>query len=366
MSTSQSSNQPTVNHPGTILANLPAILGFYPRNSVVLACFNDADDSTYTLGPVLRVDVDDAGALSTFNGPDSPLHDADIIFGFVIADVIGDTDKPIVAADIPGLETELQDKLVGIWGCEEISAGQLYRLLFSRLALSPDWEIGEIDTVMTSAAMAPWIASGELPELTRDELMSRFEMANPFISDEDIFELTQQGEDTAFDILADVYDSYGEEALDVVDMFADYLRESEADELTVMNLQADDRFLELAAVICGHVKLRDAAVIDIIKYHEASVRACEAAASSLAGESRAHALSLYALARIAGGLPMLARPALDAAHHSYPEHSLTSLIERLLNVGGAERLIDAVREGSRIAREMISPTADDFDERYCA
>ena len=49
-----------ISNPGTLLANLPGILGFYPHDSVILAGFHNGEvGNIHTLGPVLRLNIDD-------------------------------------------------------------------------------------------------------------------------------------------------------------------------------------------------------------------------------------------------------------------------------------------------------------------
>ena len=53
-----------VQHHGGLLANIPAILGFYPKDSVVLTLAVSDDNDVFTVGPIARLDLDEAVDIS--------------------------------------------------------------------------------------------------------------------------------------------------------------------------------------------------------------------------------------------------------------------------------------------------------------
>lgn len=353
MSISHSSDHPPISDPGTLLANLPAIFGFYPADSVVFVCLMKTAPTRYASGPIVRVDVDDPTALAMLNTVDSPLHDADLILGFIIADQIGDDVSPVVAADIPGLDPDIESKLLGLWGCSAIAAGEPFRVLYGDPAvLHPEWVEGTIGSITGSAAMQPWISAGQLPEITREDLHEHFGSANPYLDPAEAAQLQARGSDTA-STLVDGYLHRGGMTVPAMQVVAEFLMDvgdAGSTGATVRELQTDPDVLGRAAVICGNLTLRDAVVVQVVENPEPAARVLAAAASTFTGTPRAHALALYALARIAGDLPMLAAPALVAALEADPGHTLTRLIQRFLDAGTLDRLVVAVTEGSRKAR----------------
>lgn len=55
---------PAISSPATLLAEIPATLGFYPENSIILLCLGENDGTgRYPLGPDIRADITDAAAL---------------------------------------------------------------------------------------------------------------------------------------------------------------------------------------------------------------------------------------------------------------------------------------------------------------
>lgn len=49
--------------PAHLIAEIPGILGFHPANSVVFMLLKREDSNTFSLGPVLRMDVGDTESL---------------------------------------------------------------------------------------------------------------------------------------------------------------------------------------------------------------------------------------------------------------------------------------------------------------
>lgn len=357
MSVSHSSVHPPISDPGTLLSNLPAIFGFYPADSIVFVCLLKAGPGRFSLGPVVRMDASDPAALDVLDRTDSPLLDADYVLGFLIGHA-ADTDT---VAEIPAFAAELESRLIGVWGCTEISTGASYHLIYGDAArFAAEWVAGAIGTIIESAAMQPWISAGQLPELSRRDLHDQFDRNNPYLDPADAECIQNFGEDTAIGLLDSVAEPEAGAigAQEVIENFTDYLQHIASRNVSVTMLQDNELFLETAAVICGHVRLRDSVVSAIVESPECGARASLAAASTFSETPRAHALALYALARIAAGLPMLATPALEAALSADPGHNLSRLILRFLETGQHGRLLEAVEEGSRQAQAYFFRCAE--------
>ncbi|AWB81764.1 hypothetical protein C3B44_04780 [Corynebacterium yudongzhengii] len=328
----------TTHHdPGYLLANLPGLFGFYPHDSFVIVSFSHLENNHYELGPVLRFDLDEIDDLPDFHGLSSPLADADLLMGFAISE---DNDA-LVGFGPERLDT-IDSRLVGVWGCPEIITGAPFRCLSENGAHS--WHTGTIPSVASSDSMVPWVAAGELPEVDRDSLFERFEQENTLLSDAERSDMMSAAH------VALTQPDGGLAAVDSLLEAIDYAADTEA---PLEALHADHHLLADAAVVLSDITLRDALVAGVVAQPQAAGRVMLAVATSFPGGIRAHALALYALARIGSGLPMLAKPALMAATEEIPGHSLSELIERFTSLGLYERLLQAVTEGSLLARMRL-------------
>lgn len=208
--------------PGEVFAVLPAVLGYFPHDSVLLAGFqrsnvhpansatsapenstapghpetkvlgevglNDSDkgssDDTQTgeyfsLGPVLRLDIKDVRLLSDAAYAIREVG-ADFIFALVVGREQLCQDYGIFEVLLNVASCEEVD-ILGAWHTEEIVSKAKYRLIFAAQSHFPDadgigqeWIEGVIPLIAASPAMKDLIAAGELPEINRTSAIDYF------------------------------------------------------------------------------------------------------------------------------------------------------------------------------------------------
>lgn len=346
----QSPNPQSLTDPGQLIANLPAILGFFPRESIVLATFESVTGSTYSLGPILRLDIGTTeGVRDLFRGGGT-IADCDLVCAFVISEEVlgGPHHSPRLLESLRLIEDAVADStatLAGIWGCEEVLTGSRYvslRPAAGECAI-PGWAGGTVSSVVGSAAMEQWVAAGKLPEVSREDVFSRFTRGNPFLS---ASELARIGE------RAGVGTQRWSGGIGLVEELGAMIADAEGLDEEV--LLADEELLDVCAAVLGETQLRDAAVGDVLGMPGAAGPVMLAAAKSLRGNARANALCLYALAVIAEEFPMAANPALITALAEVPRHSLSRLILHLLHTGDLDSLLESVSRGSEVARRGLA------------
>lgn len=344
----QSPNPQSLTDPGQLIANLPAILGFFPRESIVLATFESVAGSTYSLGPILRLDIGTTDGVRDLFCGGGTIADCDLVCAFVIsAEVLGGSHhSPRLLESLRLIEDAVADSaatLAGIWGCEEVLTGSRYvslRPAVGECAI-PGWAGGTVSSVVGSAAMEQWVAAGKLPEVSREDVFGRFTRGNPFLS---ASELARIGERAGTD-------RWGG-GVGLVEELGAMIADAEG--LDEEALLADEELLDVCAAVLGETQLRDAAVGDVLGMPAAAGPVMLAAAKSLRGNARANALCLHALAVIAEGFPMAANPALITALAEVPRHSLSRLILHLLHTGDLGSLLESVSRGSEVARRGLA------------
>lgn len=71
--------------PAHLIAEIPGILGFHPARSVIFMLLTRENSNTFSLGPVLRTDVDDADSLPDIASCINSFH-PDVVFAVVSAE----------------------------------------------------------------------------------------------------------------------------------------------------------------------------------------------------------------------------------------------------------------------------------------
>ncbi|ANE04200.1 DUF4192 domain-containing protein [Corynebacterium crudilactis] len=376
MSAKADRNEPTtiLQTPGELLANIPGILGFYPSESIVLACMLFEDDTTtLTLGPVIRLDVDDlrllpdvAQAVESF--------DPSRIFAFVISqklrpEVLDDTIDQLLEAAEQGIIN-----LTGCWFTREIISGEPYMLCFGPEphALEHDdhgiseWEFGRISPIIAAVATQKMLEEGHLPELNRDEAFAMFNRNNSYVPVTKLKKLEKEAQRLAEDIEHKINtDDSGHYFLTVLEVFTHALEKtkklcggvhSSAENIEVL-LKEPDLLQTVATYLSGSF-LRDAILHLCVDFPREAALLLRAAACTFNGEIRSNALSLYALSAISMGLSMKAMPALEASIATTPRHNLSHLLREGLFNGQTTRLIDACLRGNQQLRDYHVPVPE--------
>jgi len=345
MTTATSSTQP-IQTPGQLIANLPALLGFYPEDSLVLIGFTATGprSSRFTLGPVLRIDLDDLGVLPEI-ADHLDRHKLDLVFGFLITGR-DDEDLELIVDELFAVaEVGLID-ISSCWAVRRVLTGEPFALVFGPDIPEPEWSSGVVAPVTQAEAMAPFLVQGELPDLTRDEHLDHVARYNPTFEESEI------------DVLARFAHSYAAElqtspgtVRDVILDFRHILAEIADQETSVEELMADEEVLVATATILAGIELRDAAMGDVLDHAPPAARLMLAVARTFGGTIRCNALCLYALAAIGIEMSVRAMPALMASAAEKEDHSLTHLMIGPCQAGAYSTLLYALHEGSRMARD---------------
>lgn len=358
--------------PGHLLANLPAIFGFYPQESLVLAAFDNVGGSRYRLGPVLRLDLDDEHAFHALHElADGVLSDSctDLVFAFVITRRHQGAELDDAVDRLLELEDYGVMSIDACWTVPEVLRGERYRLLFGPSPLGVDegsvWSAGRVADVTGTQSMQPWIAHGALPELSRSDAAARFAPIRPGDRPDDPVDAAEleQWEAFAYRIAASACEEETpEQARWLAAVATDLhllLEEIDATGADAEELVDDAETLVVAAVAMAHSELRDIVAASVLGTAGAAAELLLAVARRFRGAIRANALSLHALAMIRRGLPMVATPALTAARTEAPGHTLSGLLLEASRHGLADEVLRCVETGSRDTRRHYGLTAHD-------
>ncbi|APT88702.1 hypothetical protein CFRA_04880 [Corynebacterium frankenforstense DSM 45800] len=390
------STEHTLHTPGDLIANLPAVFGFFPEDSLVLAAFLD-DGVRFALGPVLRVDLRpvDAEAVESALGSLGAYRAGDgrVIAAFVITADAAERDRVcelLFAASRAG-----DVDLLGCWSAEGVLAGGSYELEFCPPGAEPldDWYGGRIPEVVAAAAMAPLLRRGELPEPDREAALEFFAplagreiddvapgaaagtravgavagtravgggapVAGPagVLDDVVLAAAAERARGLAAAMRrggAAGRAAYGavvgaaERALDAVSQGRGLVRGSFFEDLVCL------------AGALGETHLRDAVAATVLDHPEAAERVLAVLVRVLSGEARANALCLYSLVAGPAGHGHRVAAALAVARTEFPAHRLTRLLSEAQLRCGPEVVAERVRRGSRQVAERLGVAGAD-------
>ncbi|MGP6173006.1 DUF4192 domain-containing protein [Corynebacterium sp. A21] len=348
--------------PADLFANLPGILGFYPRESLVLATFHRVEHTKrFLLGPVMRLDIGDLAALEEVA---EVLHneEPDLVFGFLIT--TGDESAmEHIALDLyERVNAGLMD-LSACWTAREVVTGEPYQLVFgpgeqqlTRLMNnSTDWQRGKISPVSSAVAMAPLLRNGQLPELERSAVFDYFNRFNPLFDAAETAALesfaARHADELCTLINREAMEGEGTALGAVISDFRLVLAEIEETGTDAGRLMEEEETLVTVAVYLSDSLLRDAVLSTGLKYPRAALALSLAVARTFGETIRANALSLYAVVAVAAQLSMQVAPALLAAQREVPGHTLSSLLLDGAQAGVHEAILEATRRGSELVAD---------------
>ena len=357
--------------PGELLANIPGILGFYPADSLILACMvDDEEDNNLTLGPIIRLDITDlrlmpdvARAIDSFQSPN--------IFAFLVSEKLDTHALDEIVDELLSAAEQNNLNIPGCWFTKEIISGEPYMLCFGPapellrqedLGLS-EWENGRISPITTAAATKKLLSEGHLPEVNRAEAYALFFRSNPFLDAAEVNQLQLEATDIAERIETKIsMDSTGQFFSTTVEVFErslGYVKGqfigTQAGQENYDGLLKEAEVLQAAATYLCHNLLRDSVLHLCVDHPREATLLLRAVACTFDGEIRSNALCLYAVAAVSMGLGMKAIPALDASISTTPEHNLSLLLRQGLYDGEPTRLIDACLRGNQQLRDFHGP-----------
>ncbi len=350
-------------NPGPLIANLPAILGFYPQESLLVIGLDriHPDSGRHSLGPVLRIDLDDDCALTALldmaAAPGTPL-DCDLLFAVIVS-----ADLDLADAVAGGLYAASEERglpITACWYVPEILAGETYSMIFGPFAPAETdpWSQGVLPEIVATASMDPWHRAGALPEPTREEAVAKLSPGNRRLSDADAGSLERlvtelvdriparpghRDDHRLLSLALDAGRAVGE-----ADETGDPAADAEAAE-------ADADLLATVGVALAHVRARDLALHTLVDAGRACAPVLLAVARTFSGTLRANALCAYAVVQAHHRLPMMAQHALMVSAEEFPGHVLTRCLLDASMIGRlAEIAESAVDESRRIAGRVAS------------
>ena len=326
-----------ISGPGGLLAALPGLLGYFPRDELVLVGLERGPGGA-ALGPVASLPLrEHAGQLAA----------AAAIAGSVGAPPVGLALGPGNAGAAARLlvdgwraadPAKCRPRPEPVWHVAELAVGERYRLavLGGRAAPREAGPAGEglIPSVAASPAMAAHLAAGELPELSREELFAPYRPARAGGATD---ETPGRLEERAAALAARARATPGGAGA-----LAGRLRRGlrRAASSAGEKKPYGDGLVALAAAACLDDRLRDAACRAAAERPAGAWPVFAAAARGLGGRARANALCLAAVAAAAAGREYRAIPALAQAAAERPGHGLTRALRACAARG---RLAEAAR-----------------------
>lgn len=171
----------TINHHGELLANIPAVMGFYPKNSVLITLFTaDETHQELRLGPVTRLDLDSAvddlrDNCDLFAAWFDKINAAASMI-YIVAD---DVDNPYFDPRIKRLISFFGDvkvspvsDVLAVTYTAQISTDEPWQALYRHETMSDMPLQGTISPLTSAAAMQHMINdTGQVPELDRDGII---------------------------------------------------------------------------------------------------------------------------------------------------------------------------------------------------
>ncbi|WP_158408213.1 DUF4192 domain-containing protein [Corynebacterium mustelae] len=359
--------------PAEMLANLPAVLGFYPHESVIFTGFTFATETSLTLGPVLRVNIEDLQVLPEIGEALERIGN-DVVFAFVIS-AQASHEHQLLEEIINMLVHASETRVVNIdacWYSSEITTGNPYRLLFDRASAlshkvkkeSGGWLFGNIPDIAASSAMKSLVEAGDVPELNREESFRYFARETENSCAAHDCEIDERITQIANGMIAEIYAQPSH-----IESYIDRLRQIlDAVAAQPDSVQPCDEFVEFCAAICNQVVLRDAMLMTFLTAPVGSKRLCLSVARSVSGVSRNNALCVYAICALSQHRNPKGFHALIASSMDDPEHSLTQLLISGFQAGIIDKLLACIETGCAhtLAQLGLEPSDSDGDARHAA
>lgn len=326
--------------PGSLFANIPGILGFYPQSSLVLMAFATTDTATrYELGPVMRVDLNELDECAS----ETMQVITDGGYGLVLALVVTD-DR--AAAENAALTLYRHDEglIDACWTAHDLISGSTYEILFGPAGAEEagtHWATGSIDAVHTSQTTASLLNAGEVLALDREEAFNRFAPGNPAFSPQDVATMTATARTDAQEAVnADTSDRLVAFVQDFDHFLATY------DPRGACQMYADADALARGATAMASADLRDCVIGTALDHPVVAMALTKAVATTFTDPTiRSNALCVYALAATAHGISPLASTALRVSDHENPGHNLTALLAVADCNGLLPQTVAVVRRG---------------------
>lgn len=377
--TSQPDTSAILANPGPLIANIPAILGFYPQESLLMIGLDRllAGSGRYALGPVLRIDLDDDCALSALidmaTTPGSPL-DCDLIFIIIVSADLDRADA--VAEELYVVSDDRDLPVAACWHVPEVMAGEAYSMVFGPPSPSgpgpspqPDpWLEGRLPEIVATASMEPWHRAGALPEPTREDAVDRLRSRNRQLADAVAL---QESVERVVDPIPSRPGHRDDHRLLAVALAAGRAVGrveavgAGAGEPTALTdaAERDTGLLLTVGVALAHVRARDLSLHTLADAGHACAPVLLAVARTFTGIVRANALCAYAIVQARRQLPMMAQHALMVSAEEFPGHVLTRCLLEAGMIGRLAEITESAVEESRRLAGQVAAECDGCDVR---
>ncbi|UXA19994.1 DUF4192 domain-containing protein [Mycobacterium sp. SMC-4] len=324
-----------LDHPGVLIAALPAVLGFVPERSLVLITAADGE-----MGAVLRADLDDelVGSLPRL-AELAATSGAEIAIGVLVDDVGAGcrmcADDHREVAHLLGAELELRDvHLYAVHVVERVAAGVRWH------CADGCGSTGLVEDPSASPVAAAAVLDGRRLYARRSELVDVVAVADPArsaaLSEVIVATGAIDPQRPAVQARADI-----EHAVTSAGQVAQGLALDDADSARLAWSITDPRVRDTlyALAVGDKAGVAEALWADL--------------ARRLPAPWRVEALVLLAFSAYARGDGPLAGIALDAALRCQPEHTMAGMLDTALQSGmRPEQIRDLARTGYRLARQL--------------
>ena len=345
--------------PAQLIASIPAALGYFPNESVVLinAYSPPGASPTLEIGAYLDADVGNTESIQrALQRIPLPRHVATFA---VIVTRVPESQMVSVAAEGLRMAADAFGEIVeACWTVSEIADGTPYQLLFGPdpdtanavWEWSEGYEQGTVTSVAAAEPMGPLIDHGVLPELHKSEVFSHF--APVFEPDAETGEaLTPGAHKRGTELFCHlkhapaVAHAHIDKACGVfaaapnvglIDIEGDIIIDD------VFNTPDD---VELFAAMLSGSRLRDFLIVDALERPRAAGAVLLTIARNFRGEIRANALCLWAMVALSQGLVGWASAALSCAEGELPGHNLSGLLGSVMDVGQGHAVLELCRQG---------------------
>lgn len=347
--------------PAQIFANIPGLLGFYPEESIIFLNFALAKNGSKVR---LALDFSSRTDLNDWNATKQACtviadHKPDVVWALIVS---GDSDPYIIdeaLEELVDLAESAHLPLAAVWVTPEIASGSPFVLGvraeedsgITTIPCDPEWVEGEISDVATAVSTMQLVEDGQLPELSRADVLSRFAQGNPHV-EVSASQLRRLAED-ARELAATIRLGGGVDR--VRDEFQTLLTASATATKETAVMKNED-LLFRGITIMSNKLTRDLTIDLVLEQAGASRRLLLAIAKTATGFPRHNALCLYVLACIATGTIAHNFAAMEVTLQENQHHVLAQCIVQAHMHGIHKELMKACLEGTKeIIREYGSP-----------
>lgn len=338
-----------VTDPGTLFANIPGILGFYPTDSLVLMCFAPNPEGRLSLGPSLRFDI---GSADHLTGALQDLDDYTHLFALVVSSDPIEVTRAVAHVE-SAVEATNPDALIGCWVTSAVATGETLTAALS--VGEPEWEVCSIGDVSAAPATLSALAKGHLIEASREDAVGRFNRNHSPLEPDVAQTITAQAMRRAAAALEAARGGDATTVRDLSEQFHGLLvhlgeADSSADAL-MGNLTA----LTLGSAVLSETHIRDFVVLDVLAVPRAAMELMTAIARTTSEDViRANALCMYAIAAWKTQTSGQGELALKVSASEFEDHNLTALLSSACDQPLADHLLEAVELGAATVRKMIT------------